>query len=93
MASLSGAPGPSLHCGRAEHPDVAISRTSVVRILNDVELRPHRVQRWLHSTDPEFRAKVTHICNLYLRPPRDAVVLCVDEKTGMQALGRKHPTK
>lgn len=84
----------TLHAAyRAKRPDVEISRTSVVRILNHAELRPHRVQGWLHSTDPEFRTKVTHICNLYLKPPRDAVVLCVDEKTGMQALARKHPTK
>lgn len=78
---------------RAKHPDVELSRTSVVRILNNVELRPHRVQGWLHSTDPEFRSKVTHICALYLNPPRNGVVLCVDEKTGMQALARKHATK
>ncbi len=84
----------TLHAAyRAEHPEVAISRTSVVRILSDAELRPHRVQGWLHSTDPEFRTKVTHICRLYLNPPRNAVVLCVDEKTGMQALKRKHPTR
>ena len=78
---------------RTAHPDVEISRTSVLRILSDAELRPHRVQGWLHSQDPEFRAKVTHICNLYVNPPPGAVVLSVDEKTGMQALQRKNPTK
>ncbi len=84
----------SLHAAyRAEHPEVEISRTSVLRILNNADLRPHRVQGWMHSQDPAFRAKTTHICSLYLNPPRDAVVLCVDEKTGMQALKRKNPTK
>lgn len=84
----------ALHAAyRAEHPDVEISRTSVLRILNNADLRPHRVQGWMHSQDPEFRAKATHICSLYMNPPRGAVVLCVDEKTGMQALKRKNPTK
>jgi hypothetical protein len=75
------------------HPEVAISRTSVLRILHDKQLRPHRVKMWLHSPDPLFRAKVTDICELYLDPPAGSVVLCVDEKTGMQALGRKHPVQ
>lgn len=76
---------------RSHHPEMAISRTSVLRILNEAEIRPHRVRMWLHSPDPQFKKKVRRICRLYLRPPRDAVVLCIDEKTGMQALGRKHP--
>jgi len=46
---------------------------------------------WLHSPDPNFRSKVTEICQIYLDPPEGSIVLCVDEKTGMQALGRKHP--
>ena len=70
-----------------------LSRTSVLRILNQADLRPHHMRLWLHSPDPEFRAKVTEICNVYLQPPPGSVVLCVDEKTGMQALGRKHPTR
>ena len=76
------------------HPKARwISRTSVLRILHDKQLRPHRVKMWLHSPDPLFRAKVTEICKLYLKPPEGSVVLCVDEKTGMQALGRKHPVR
>jgi transposase len=47
----------------------------------------------LHSQDPEFRAKVTAICDLYRKPPAGSVVLSIDEKTGMQALSRKNPTK
>jgi transposase len=75
------------------HPKTPISRTSVLRILNDAEIRPHRVRMWLHSPDPEFKEKVRRICRLYLHPPRGAVVLCIDEKTGIQALGRKYPLR
>lgn len=78
---------------RRRHPGTGISRTSVLRILNDAEIRPHHVRMWLHSPDPEFKEKVRRICRLYLHPPRDAVVLCIDEKTGIQALGRKHPLR
>lgn len=84
----------ALHAAyRAAHPEVKISRTSVYRLLTNADLRPHRMQGWMHSQDPEFRAKATHICSLYLNPPPGSVVLCVDEKTGMQALKRKHATK
>jgi len=48
---------------------------------------------WLHSPDPHFKENVTKICELYHKPPPDSVVVCVDEKSGMQALGRKHPVK
>lgn len=75
------------------HPDREMSRTSVLRILNQKGIHPHRVKMWLHSPDPRFREKVTSICELYLNPPAGAVVLCVDEKTGMQALGRKYPVR
>lgn len=68
-----------------------ISRSTVQRILGGKGLRPHRVRYWLHSPDPDFRAKVARICRLYTHPPHDAVVVCVDEKP-MQALARRHPT-
>jgi transposase len=75
------------------NPDRYISRTSVIRILNKADIRPHRVYYWLHSPDPLFRKKVTELCTLYLNPPPGVTVLCVDEKPGIQALARKHPTK
>lgn len=68
-----------------------VSRTTLIRVLNDADLRPHRMQLWLHSPDPRFRPLVAEICDLYRNPPKGSTVLCVDEKTGMQALGRKHP--
>jgi len=68
-----------------------VSRTTVRRVLGAGGFRPHRVRYWLHSPDLEFRAKVERICDLYKRPPEDAVAVCVDEKP-MQALARRHPS-
>jgi len=70
---------------------VQLSRTEVRRILKYEGLRPHRVRQWLHSPDPQFEEKAKRICELYVNPPEDAVVLCIDEKP-MQVLSRKHPT-
>lgn len=67
-----------------------ISRSHLQRILQAGDLRPHRVQQWLHSPDPLFREKVNEICELYARAPQGSVVLSVDEKTGIQAIERKH---
>jgi transposase len=70
-----------------------LSTSEVRRTLRDEEIRPHRMRVWLHSPDPDFASKVRRICDLYLTEPADdEVVLCVDEKTGMQALERKHPS-
>jgi transposase len=69
-----------------------LSITEIRRILHCEGIRPHFVRMWLHSPDPEFEPKVARICDLYVRPPRGATVVCVDEKTGMQALERIHPT-
>ena len=67
-----------------------LSRSHLQRILQAGDLRPHRVRQWLHSPDPQFREKVNAICALYRRAPKGSVVLSVDEKTGIQALQRKH---
>jgi transposase len=67
-----------------------ISRSHMQRIMQAAELRPHRVRQWLHSVDPQFREKVNAICALYRRAPKDSVVLSIDEKTGIQAIERKH---
>jgi len=68
---------------------VTISKSEISRILNDDALRPHRVRMWLHSPDPLFKEKTNAIALLYLNPPSDAIVLCIDEKTGMQAVERR----
>lgn len=70
-----------------------ISRSSVHRILTEVDVQPHRQEMWLHSPDPEFVPKVAEIVALYLEPPPGTVVLSYDEKTGMQAVERKHPDR
>ncbi|MEO5738775.1 MAG: IS630 family transposase [Variovorax sp.] len=67
-----------------------LSRSHLQRILQAGDLRPHRVRQWLHSPDPQFRQKVNAICALYRRAPKGSVVLSVDEKTGIQAIERKH---
>lgn len=66
-----------------------LSKSEVNRILNHKHLRPHKVKMWLHSADPLFKQKVNKIAQLYLDPPLDGVVLCIDEKSGMQAIERK----
>jgi transposase len=67
----------------------AISRRHLHRILEAGDIHPHRIQQWLHSPDPQFREKTNEICELYRKPPEGSVVLCVDEKTSIQAIERK----
>lgn len=75
----------------------AMSRASIWRILDDVDLKPHKSVYWLNSHDPDFDAKAKDICRLYLRAPQlyqqGRLVICSDEKTGMQILERKHATQ
>src|SRR5262249_28842198 len=63
---------------------------TIGRILNDVDLKPHHYRMWCHSPDAEFARKVREVVALYVNPPKPGeVVLCIDEKTGMQALSRR----
>ncbi len=64
----------------------SLSLSEIGRILRWGGIRPHRVRLWLHSPDPDFQPKARVICDLYVNPPPGATVLCVDEKTGMQAV-------
>lgn len=70
---------------------VGISPSSVGRIWADAGLKPHVVRKFKVSNDPMFEEKVTEIVGLYLDPPERAVVLCVDEKSQIQALDRTQP--
>ena len=70
---------------------VGISRTSVQRIWAEAGLKPHRVKRFKISNDPAFEEKVTDVVGLYMNPPDRALVLCVDEKSQIQALDRTQP--
>jgi len=71
----------------------SISHVTVHRILKSTDLKPHQYQMWLNSQDPDFEAKQIEVIGLYMEPPENVVVLSVDERTGMQALGRKYPSK
>ena len=68
-----------------------VGRQTVHRILRSADLKPHRVGTFSRSTDPDFTAKLVDVVGLYLNPPEHAVVLCVDEKTQVQALDRTQP--
>jgi len=70
---------------------VGISPSSVGRIWADAGLKPHIVKGFKVSNDPMVEKKVTEIVGLYLDPPDRAVVLCVDEKSQIQALNRTQP--
>jgi transposase len=76
----------------AKETHISLSLSEVGRILHCEGLRPHRVRMWLHSSDPDFAAKVREVCALYTSPPPGATVLCVDEKPGMQSLEYLYPT-
>jgi transposase len=68
-----------------------LSHTTIHRLWNRYRLQPHRVERFKISNDPEFDDKVRDIVGLYLNPPDKALVLCVDEKSQIQALDRTQP--
>ncbi len=70
---------------------MGVSQTSVVRIWRAYGLQPHRIENHKLSTDEFFVDKVHDVVGLYLNPPERAVVLCVDEKSQIQALDRTRP--
>ena len=70
---------------------VGLSPATVHRIWQKYGLQPHRVETFKFSCDPQFDAKLADIVGLYLDPPERALVLCVDEKSQIQALNRTQP--
>ncbi len=71
---------------------VGISQSKVHQILKQADLKPHKIEYWCgKSPDPEFESKMVNIVGLYMNPPENAIVLCVDEKTQIQALDRTQP--
>jgi transposase len=68
-----------------------ISQSGVQRILQENDLHPHRLRTFNFSPDPQFEEKLLEVVGLYMSPPKNAIVLCVDEKTGIQALDRTQP--
>ena len=76
---------------RALASETGISKSTVARYLNVFQLKPHRVESFKLSTDPLFVEKLRDVVGLYLNPPENALVLCVDEKSQCQALERTQP--
>jgi transposase len=71
--------------------EMGISHTSVQRIWAEAGLKPHLVRTFKISNDPQFEEKVSDVVGLYMNPPDKALVLCVDEKSQIQALDRTQP--
>ena len=70
---------------------LGVSRMLVQRVWQRFDVQPHRVERFKLSNDPHFDEKVRDVVGLYLDPPDQALVLCVDEKSQIQALDRTRP--
>ena len=71
--------------------ELGVSHMRVARVWQRACLQPHRIEHYILSDDPEFETKAADIIGLYVNPPQHAAVLCVDEKTAIQALDRLDP--
>jgi transposase len=92
VRTLESAPPNATHWssrGMAEASGLSVS--TVQRIWRAFGLQPHRLETFKLSTDPNFVAKVRDVVGLYVSPPEHAIVLCVDEKSQIQALDRSQP--
>src|ERR1700680_54873 len=65
-----------------------VSKNLIARIWKEADLKPHRLERYMASNDPQFEQKAAAIIGLYLNPPQNAAVFCVDEKSAIPALDR-----
>lgn len=92
VATLEQTPVNATHWSRTSMAQRSgLSRSTVGRIWRDFGLKPHRAESFKLSTDPLFVEKVVDVVGLYHNPPERAVVLCVDEKSQIQALDRSQP--
>ena len=73
-------------------PRVGVDHATVAAVWKEYGVRPWKAESFKFSTDPELVAKVTDVVGLYLAPPDNAIVLCVDEKSQIQALNRTQKT-
>lgn len=69
----------------------AVSKDTIQRVLTQADVRPHRLERYMASDDPDFETKAADVIGLYIAPPQHGAVFCVDEKTAIQALDRLDP--
>jgi hypothetical protein len=92
VATLESAPGKDTHWSRASMAArTGLSKSTIGRIWKKSGLKPHLQDSFKLSTDPFFVEKVVDVAGLYHNPPERAVVLCVDEKSQIQALDRSAP--
>src|SRR5437016_7834100 len=90
--TLESMPANSTHWStRLMAQKTGVSQTAIVRIWRAFGLQPHRIENFKLSKDPQFVEKVRDIVGLYMNPPDRAIVLCVDEKSQVQALNRTEP--
>ena len=73
--------------------ELGVSHSTVARVWAEHDLKPWQTETFKFSTDPELEAKVRDVVGLYLDPPAHAIVLCVDEKSQIQALERTQPVQ
>jgi transposase len=92
VRTLESTPKDATHWStRSMAREVGLTQSAVLRIWKAFGLQPHRSETWKLSKDPLFIDKVRDVVGLYLNPPERAVVLCVDEKSQIQALDRTAP--
>jgi transposase len=70
---------------------LGVNHMMVARVWKRAGLRPHRLERYMASNDPQFEQKAADVIGLYVNPPQHAAIFCVDEKTAIQALDRLDP--
>ncbi len=92
VATLESTPSNATHWTRSKMAErTGLSKTTIGKIWKDFGLKPHLVDHFKLSTDPLFIDKLYDVVGLYLNPPEAAVVLCVDERSQVQALQRSQP--
>jgi transposase len=92
VKTLESTPKDATHWStRSMAKEVGLTQSAVLRIWKAFGLQPHRQATWKLSKDPQFIDKVRDVVGIYLNPPERAVVLCVDEKSQIQALDRTAP--